>query len=82
MDDKLREAQVQTTLHLTMLTCGVHALMASHPDPGLLREAWNREMAELWAHHSKVFAGRENPYSEQLRSFQAACEAQMGAAPQ
>lgn len=84
MNESIQQSQrrAETALHLNFLTCGVHALMASHPNPEALREAWNREMAALWANHSAVMAGADNPLKDLMLRLQERYEAQLPAPPQ
>lgn len=67
------DPSAQRALVLTFMAAGIHALMASHPNPEALREAWNREVAAIWATASKTFAG-PNPAADAMRAIQAVWE--------
>jgi hypothetical protein len=69
--------RAELTLQMAFLTCAVRALMASHPKPDALRQCWNKEMATLWANHSAVMAGQENPLRPVMEKLQAGFESQL-----
>lgn len=68
------QARMERACQMLALACAVRALMASHPVPSALREAWDQQVAALWANHSLVMAGKENPMRERLMALTAAYE--------
>ncbi|KRG86158.1 hypothetical protein H7691_12540 [Stenotrophomonas sp. CW117] len=74
------EARMQQAMITTFMACAVRALMASHPNPKALREAWNREVAGVWATASTKFAG-PNPAADAMREIQDAWERHIPVSP-
>lgn len=74
------QGRVDAALNLQFLTCAVRALMASHPQPDLLRAEWDREMAAMWPDALKVFHG-QNPVADQMRHKQQIWESLIPESP-
>ena len=60
---------------LSIFSSALRALIASHPDPAALRQAWNGEMALLWPEISRAYGGNlSSPAAERVRAYQARFE--------
>jgi len=70
------QLRIESAIINNLSLCAVRAIMRTHPNPEALREAWNQEVAVMWAGASQTFSGVV-PTAEQMVEFQRMFETAM-----